>query len=230
MKDLAENLPKKAWKKLRRPPRYETKNGEERQRPVNVKEGIVHERGFEVLHLQSEEIAEFEYQPTKCKRSYRMVVVRKNISHEQGEKRLFDEIRYFFYITNDRGSTAAEVVFSCNDRCDQENLLEQLKNGVRALRAPVDNLLSNWAYMVMTALAWNLKAWAGLWLPEGGRWAKKHRQEKQAVMRMDFRTFLNYFIRIPCQIVRTGGQLIYRLLNWNPWFNVFRRLAIQLHC
>ena len=37
---------------------------------------------------------------------------------------------------------------------------------MRALQAPVDNLVSNWAYMVMTALAWNLKAWLALQLPE----------------------------------------------------------------
>jgi hypothetical protein len=35
---------------------------------------------------------------------------------------LFDEYRYLFYITNDRTMTAEEVVFSANDRCDQENL------------------------------------------------------------------------------------------------------------
>ena len=41
--------------------------------------------------------------------------------------RLFEEYRYFFYITNDRTMTAEEVVFSANDRCDQENLIAQLK-------------------------------------------------------------------------------------------------------
>ena len=56
----------------------------------------------------------------------------------------------------------AEIVFAANDRCDQENLLAQLKGGVRALHAPVDNLTSNWAWRVMTALAWNLKAWLAL--------------------------------------------------------------------
>jgi hypothetical protein len=188
------------------------------------------DRQFEVLNLQSEEVAEFDYQPTECKKAYRMVVVRKNISHEKGEQRLFDEIRYFFYITNDRESTPAEVVFSCNDRCDQENLIEQLNNGVRALRAPVDNLFSNWAYMVMTALAWNLKAWWALWLPEKGRWAEKHHGEKQELLKMDFRTFVNTMMKIPCQILRTGGRLIYRLLGWNRWLGVFRRLAVALRC
>ena len=44
-------------------------------------------------------------------------------------------------------------------------MIEQLKNGVNAMRMPVDDLLSNWAYMVMSALAWNLKAWYGLLSP-----------------------------------------------------------------
>ena len=226
---IASLLPENEWEKLKRPPRYEVST-KPRERPDNVKDRIVCEREFDVLRLKSEEVAEFDYQPTKCRQSYRMIVVRKNISVEKGDRRLFDDVRHFFYITNDRDSTKAEVVFSCNDRCNQENLIEQLSNGVRAFQAPVDTLLSNWAYMVMTSLAWNLKAWWALWLPESGRWATKHRAEKQQVLRMEFRTFLNSFMNIPCQIIRTGRRLVYRLLNWNPWLGVFRRLAVELHC
>lgn len=229
LEEIAENLPQTAWKKLRRPARYEVRT-RKRKRPDKVKDQIVRERDFDILRLKSEEVAEFEYRPTKCKKSYRMIVVRKNISKEKGHRHLFDTIRYFFYITNDWDSSAAEVVFSCNDRCNQENLIAQLSGGVRALQAPVDNLMSNWAYMVMTSLAWNLKAWWALSLPEKGRWAAKHRKEKQTVLRMEFRTFVNYFIKIPCQIVQGGRRLVYRLLNWNPWLPVFARLANVLKC
>jgi hypothetical protein len=226
---IAETLPPAAWKKLKRPPRYDVKT-EPRQKPENVKQRIVRRREFEVLALESEEVAEFDYSPTKCKKTYRMVVVRKNISHEKGEQRLFDEIRYFFYITNDRhGTTEEEVVFEANQRCDQENLIAQLAGGVRALSAPVDNLHSNWAYMLMTALAWNLKAWWALWLPERGRWRDKHRAEKQRVLRMEFKTFLNAFIKLPCQIVRTGRRLVYRLLAYNRHLPLFFRLCDALH-
>ena len=75
---------------------------------------------------------------------------------------LFEPDRYFFYITNDRTTPASEIVFLANDRCDQENLIAQLKGGVKALAMPVDDLVSNWAYMVMASLAWSLKAWSGL--------------------------------------------------------------------
>ena len=75
-----------------------------------------------------------------------MVVLRKKISVEQGMQRLFEEYRYWFYITHDRVGTAEEIVFQANDRCHQENLIEQLKNGVQAMRNPLDNLHSNWAW------------------------------------------------------------------------------------
>lgn len=226
---LADELPKTRWKKLKRPAKYQVKT-RPRRKPRRVKEEIVQQRGYENQILQYEEVAEFDYKPVACKKTYRMIVLRKNIRVEKGQQRLLDTSPYLFYITNDRESSASEVVFSCNDRCDQEKLIEQLRNGVRALRAPVNNLLSNWAYMTMTALAWNLKAWSALWLPEKGRWSKQHRQEKQNVLRMEFRTFINSFIAIPCQIIRSGRQVIYRLLNWNPWMSVFHRLAVELRC
>ena len=117
------------------------------------------------------------------------------------------EIRYFFYITNDRTALREEIVRHANDRCNQENLIAQLKNGVSAMRMPVDTLVSNWAYMVMAALAWNLKAWYALSLPASGRWKKEHSREKQRVLRMEFKKFRNLFIMLPCQIVKTGRQL-----------------------
>ena len=229
LKEIADKLPETAWKKLSRAPRYKVKT-DPRRKPANVKRRIIREREYEVLRLQGEEYAEFDYQPTACGRSYRMIVLRKNISHEKGEKRLFDEIRYFFYITNDRKIKAEGVVFEANDRCDQENLIAQLTGGVRALSAPVDNLLSNWAYMVATALAWNLKSWWALWLPETGRWHDKHAAEKAQILGMEFKTFLNAFIKIPCQIIRAGRQLVYRVLSYNPNLSVFFRMASVLRC
>lgn len=227
--DTAENLDETKWTRLERLLRY-TPRTAPRPRPENVKERIVRQREFKNIRLTSEDVAEFDYQPTSCEKTYRVVVVRKNLSVEKGEQMLFDDVRYFFYITNDRKMSASDVVFSANDRCDQENLIAQLKNGVRALQAPVDNLVSNWAYMVMGSLAWTLKAWFALSLPETGRWASKYKAEKRKVLRMEFKTFLNAFIRVPCQIVRTGRRIVYRLLAWNPWQDVFLRGVDALRC
>lgn len=219
---LADALPADAWQPLvRRPPSVvETPP---RARPTNVKEATIVARDFKNLRLEAEAVAAFAYRPAACATPYRMVVVRKNISVEQGAHRLFDEIRYFFYLTNDHATPAAEIVFLANDRCQQENLIDQLKHGVGAMRMPVDTLRSNWAYMVMAALAWSLKAWFALLLPETGRWATRYRTEKAAVLRMEFKAFLNAFMRVPVQVVRTSRRLVYRLLGWNPWQHVFLR-------
>jgi hypothetical protein len=211
---------------VRRPP-YEIQT-EPRQRPLNVKAATIVEREFKNLRLEAEAVAEFPYRPTACETTYRMVVVRKNMSVERGEHRLIDQIRYFFYLTNDRATGAAEAVFLANDRCNQENLIDQLKHGVGAMRMPVDTLLSNWAYMVMTALAWTLKAWFALRLPATGRWAVRYAAEKAAVLRMEFKAFRNAFLLIPVQVVRTSRRLVFRLLAWNPWQAVFLRGVDQL--
>jgi hypothetical protein len=224
---IVEKLPRREWKRLERQVKREIKTAP-RKRPENVKERIVEEREFENIRLEGEWVAEFEYQPVKCKKPYRVVAVWKDLEIWKGQKVLFENAKCFFYITNDWDSEPEAIVFEANGRCNQENLIEQHKNGVHALTAPVDNLVSNWAYMVMASLAWSLKAWAALLLPERGRWKKKHRREKYKLLRMDFSTFQNAFINVPAQIVRTGRRIVYRLLSWNGWQNPFFRLLDQL--
>jgi hypothetical protein len=225
--EIAENLPKSAWKELDRPPKYAVKT-RPRKRPENIKQQIVEQRQFEDIRLAKEYVAKFTYRPAKCRNNYSVVVVWKDLEVYQGQKKLFDDSVCFFYITNTWGMDSEDVVFGANDRCDQENLLQQLKSGVRSLSAPVDNLVSNWAYMVMASLAWSLKAWAALMLPEEGRWEEKHREEKRKLLRMDFTTFRRALMNIPAQIIRTAGKILYRLLAWNPWQHVFFRLLDQL--
>ena len=225
--EIVENLPERAWKRLQRRARYEVKT-KTRKRPRNVKEKIVIEREFENKRLVNEYVAEFSYRPGNCQKDYRVVVVWKDIEVFKGQLKLKDDFVCFFYITNDWTSTPEEIVFDANDRCDQENLIEQHKNGVHALKAPVDNLTSNWAYMVMASLAWSLKAWSALLVPVHGRWKEKHEREKKTLLRMDFVTFRNAMINIPAQIIRTSRKIIYRFLAWNPWAPVFFRLMDQL--
>ena len=218
----ALELEESAWKPLERRAKYRVKT-KQRQRPENVKKRIVKERGYKNRGLEFEHVAEFRYRPTASKRSYRMIVLRKNISVQKGEFELFDDVRYFFFITDDMRLSPRSLVFKANDRCNQENLIEQLKNGVHAMRMPVDNLVSNWAYMVMASLAWSLKAWLALSLPERGRWNEKYKTEKASVLRMEFRKFVDEFVRIPVQLVKTGRRLVFRLLAWNRYQHVFIR-------
>jgi Transposase DDE domain group 1 len=199
-----------------------------RARPRSVKDAIVRERNYKTLRQTAQDVVEFSYRPGKCKRDYRVVALRKNISVERGENVLFSEYRYFFYITNDPDMTADEVIDQARQRCNQENLISQLKSGVRALHAPVNTLNANWAYMTIAALAWSLKAWCALLLPVIPRWAERHHEQRRRLLTMDFRTFQTAFIEIPCQIITTGRQVRWRTLTYNPWLPAFLRLTDTL--
>ena len=137
-----------------------------------------------------------------------MVVVRKNISKSKGERILLDEVRSFFYITTRRDLSAAEVVRLANARCDQENVVAQLKSGVNALRVPVYDLVSNWAYMVIAAVAWNIKNWFAMMMH-----LKADRRKYAA---MEFRRFVREMILQPCQVIRRARRTTLRIIGWNP--------------
>jgi hypothetical protein len=217
----AEALSERSWRPLERLPKYEILT-EPRRRRERVKEQIVVQKGYRNQKPVAEHVSDLTYQPHQCGRKYRLVILRKNLSVQKGEQVLFDEVRYFFYLTNRWDLNVEEVVSLANDRCDQENVIEQLKNGVNAMRMPVDDLLSNWAYMVMAALAWNLKAWYGLLVPD--------RERGLELVRMEFRRFLQAIILLPVQILRAGRKIVYRVLSYNGWlkdfFATFKRITV----
>ncbi len=199
----------------------------ERKRPLNVKSKIVEKRGYKNLITTNEEITEFPYTPYFCEDEYRIVAIRKTITEEKYGRPLFEEYRYFFYITNDDSLSMYDVVYEANKRCDQENLNEQLQNGTRSLKAPLGDLLSNWAYMVITSLAWSLKSWMALTMPKGDVSEAVSRGEKSEIIAMEFRGFINHFIKIPAQVLTTGRKLICRLLAWKPKLDTFLRFALE---
>ena len=204
----AEALSEKDWRLLERA--HEAPTGE-RARPDNVKQAIIAERGYTQFVGDEEKVAEFSYRPAACKHTYRVIGLRKLIRVEKHQQLLFYERRFFFYITNVRKAElpATEVVLQSNARCNQENLIEQLKNGVQAMRVPSDGLVANWAYMVIGSLAWNLKIWLGLCLPKG--------EPAREIRRMEFRRFLNNVMLIPCQVLSTARHMVLRILTYTPW-------------
>jgi Transposase DDE domain group 1 len=209
---LAEGLSERSWRALERLPQYEILT-EPRSRRERVREQIVVQKGYLNQKLLAEHVSDITYRPQKCGRDYRLVILRKNISVQKGERALFEEVRYFFYLTNRWDLSVEQIVGLANGRCDQENVIEQLKNGVNAMRMPVDDLVSNWAYMVMAALAWNMKAWYGLLVPD--------RERGLELVRMEFRRFMHAIILLPVQIIRAGRRIVYRLLGYNGWLKDF---------
>ena len=204
----ADALPESCWRRLQRPAPDTNTTGAARARREDVKAAIVTEREYLDLRLNHEDVAEFTYQPGKCARSYRVIALRKNITRARGEHALIDEIRYFFYITTLTEPTCQQVVELANERCDQENVISQLKSGVNALRVPLYDLISNWAYMVIAALAWNIKSWFALMM---------HRKtDRRDYIRMEFRRFLNTVILIPAMIIRRARGITIRLIGYTP--------------
>jgi Transposase DDE domain group 1 len=208
LRSRAEALDETAWTRLARPGRPEPISGQTRTRRQNHKQRIVTERGYLNIRLNGEDVAEFDYQPGKCARPYRVIALRKNLTKTRGENALMDEIRYFFYVTTRHDLTAAQVVACANERCDQENVIEQLKNGVNALRVPLYDLVSNWAYMLIAALAWNLKSWWAMML--------HHKADRREYIAMEFRRFINSVIIIPAMITRRARTITIRVIGYHP--------------
>jgi hypothetical protein len=217
--EKAASLAAAAWQRLKRPAAYQVKT-QQRTRPKQVKEVVVRQKGYKNIRLVSEDVAEFSYRPGACTKDYRVVVLRKNLVIDRRGVQVEEQVRYFFYITNERDWSMPAVVYFANDRCNQENLIAQLKSGVKALRLPSNTLLGNWAYMVIGALAWSIKAWLALLQPR--------RHDQQALLCMEFRQFLQAWLCVACQIVRAGRQIIYRVLQYNEWVPVLLRTAERL--
>jgi hypothetical protein len=215
----ATALPATAWQPLSRPARYPVATTP-RRRPARVKQEVVRRKGYTDIRLLREEVAEFDYRPGPCGRDYRVVVLRKHLVLEKKGEKVGEEVRYFFYLTNERAWERPAVVYFANDRCNQENLVGQLKSGVRALRAPVNTLEANGAYMVIASLAWSVKAWLALLQPRAG--------VRQLLLTMEFKRFLQEVVLLPCQVVRSGRRLVYRLLQWTPWVDVLCRAVEAL--
>ena len=234
LKDRADALPddeyellvRKAERALAERGQTKTPTKKTRAKQPRVKEGIVRERGYYNIKLESEEIAEFEHTPNRAKKAYRMIVLRKNIIEERGQLSLGTNIRYFFYVTNDPDLPIDQVVFHANERCNQENLIAQLKSGVNSLKGPLNKFVANWVLMVTASLAWSLKAWMALLLPSSpDHPPKEDEAERNRLLRMDFRTFVLHFMMVPTQIMNKGRQLIYRALAWRPNLALLFRAA-----
>lgn len=190
--EMAEKLPENAWRPFsahaaeRAAPRVAPRL--RRRKRARQRRRIAREREYKTLATTDQWVAEFQYTiPRHTKagdfpadltgRTYRVAVKRQRVEESQGQKHLLTEYRYRFVITNipPRDMDAGEVLCFAYGRCDQENFIEQFKNGIAALRMPTGELLANSAFLLAGQLAWCLRAWLSLLaLPkETARWEWK---------------------------------------------------------
>jgi len=196
---LFEALPGEAWKPYRQRKKNEVSACKRRRRGRNRRQERVRARIKRDLQLEKQWIAEIPYRPDRSDRTYRLIARYQEIEeYEQGY--LFMLTRFRFILSNLPSSVSAEKVMDLTyQRCDQENLIEQLQNGVTAMRMPTGGLLSNAAFMTCARLAHNLKPWlAQLALP-------------RETMRWEWKRFRRAFVYCAARVVHTARQTHVRI-------------------
>ena len=222
---IAENLPENEWERLNK---KEETFKKERKKKAGVKAEQVIKRRYKTKTQKEAYVGEFSYRPTKCENEYRVIVVKKLLEITEGQELLFDDYEkmYLFYITNITDMDAVELVEFIHGRCNHENKIEQMDNGIHGLKMPAAEFLANWAYMIIAAMSWNIKSYLGLLLPD--------KSCGRRIIACEFKSFQNMLVNIPCLILNKGRQIVYRYLDCSQWietvfalFDVLKQLRLS---
>ena len=202
LKDDAAALPEKAWKPFRpRPHHRPCEESKRRQRRPNHRASRVEAHDKRDLKLEKQWVAEFDYMPKRSKKTYRVVVRRQKITERMVGGELFDLWRYRFAMTNIRDRSATEILHFTYKRCDQEKTIEQLQNGIAAMRMPTGGAMANAAFLTIARLANNLKPWIAQLARLG------------EVIRWSWKRFRHHFVYVAARVVHTGRRAVLRILG-----------------
>ncbi|MDA1082804.1 MAG: IS1380 family transposase [Gemmatimonadetes bacterium] len=160
------------------------------------------QRGYKERLQTKQWVAETTYQPPGQPNVYRLVVRRKLIEHRKGQTHLFDAYEYAWVVTNLPDNFGAEdVIDHTYQRCDQENVIEQMGSGLAGWRMPVAEFDGNCAWLEIARLAWNMGKWiAQLVLPA-------------EVVRWEWKRFRLHYILVPAQLIKRARQLWVRIMG-----------------
>ncbi len=205
--EKVEKLPESAWKPFRaHPERHPTKRRQtkvrRRKRPRHRRR-MARKRGYRTLTTTSQQVAEFSYQMSRAgeppyrdvaDRRYRVIAKRQRVQVRERQDELFEEYRYRFAITNisAKEMKADEVIRFTYGRCDQENTIEQMKNGIASMRMPTGELLANAAFLMCGQLAWCLRAWLSLLALPG------------ETLKWEWAWFRHAFVHVAAKITKSG--------------------------
>jgi hypothetical protein len=204
----AEGIPESAWKPFRTRAHREREaqrarpGFEPRRKKRNRRRRRARQRGYTDLKLVRQWVAEISWTPPGSEKTYRMILRRQRIEHSEGQEHLFDFYRYRYVVTNLPASwSAQEVIDATYQRCDQENVIEQMGRGVALWRMPVAEFEGNCAWLEIGRLAWNLGKWiAQLALsPEVVRW--------------EWKRYRHAFVTLAAEVIHRSRQ---RWLRFSP--------------
>lgn len=194
---IAEEITPSAWKPFHT--KESRKGGETRKKRKNVRRSRCRARKKRDMNLKRQWVAEVDYRPARSTSSYRLIVRKQKIQTAGRGGELFDEYRYRYVLSNLPKSVGTEAVVRLTyGRCDQEKVIEQLKNGVSAFRMPLGQEHANAAFLKIAAIAHNLKAWlAQIVLPE-------------ECVRWEWKRFRHSFVYVAARVVRSARQVVVR--------------------
>jgi hypothetical protein len=216
--EKAAALPDKAFRPFltraerRRQQRRSEPGYRRRQKKRNHRRQRSRERGYKERLQTKQWLAETTYQPPGQPNVYRLIVRRKLIEHRKGQVHLFDDYEYAWVVTNlpDELFSAEDVVDHTYQRCDQENVIEQMGSGLAGWRMPVapgcgvspqTEFDGNSAWLEIARLAWNIGKWiAQLALPD-------------EVVRWEWKRFRLHYVLVPAQLIKRARQWWVRLMG-----------------
>ncbi|MEJ2131015.1 MAG: IS1380 family transposase [Gammaproteobacteria bacterium] len=188
-----------------------------RRKKRNLRRKCARQRGFDEMRLVKQSLAETSYRPEGQPNAYRLIVRRQLIENHKGQQHLFDEHRDRYVVTNLPASVTAEQVIDMTyERCDQENVIEQMGSGLAAWRMPVAEFDGNAAWLEIARLAWNL-----------GKWIAQLALDDE-VVRWEWKRFRLHYVLVPAQLIKRARQMWVRLMGArstiDPLFLAFHAL------
>ena len=100
------------------------------------------------------QVAEFSFAPAR-RAPHRYVVKRQQVREKSGEWRW----RYHVVVTNDERRSAKKLMQWALGRCAMENLIKEHKHDFGFEKLPSQRFHANWAWLLVSQLAWNIVAW-----------------------------------------------------------------------
>jgi len=211
---LVEAIAESAWKPFRtrahreRVERRKHPSYASRRKKPNRRRRRARARGFTEKQLVKQWVTEVALTDPDGK-PYRLVIRRQLIEHREGQRMLFDEYRYRYIVTSLPASVSTQdAVDLTYERCDQENVIEQLGSGLAAWRMPVAEFDGNSAWLEIARLAWNLGKWIALLaLPT-------------EVVRWEWKRFRQAFVHVAAQVIRRSRQIVLRFSAAHRWYQL----------
>jgi hypothetical protein len=145
----------------------------------------------------------------------RYVIKRTKIKDKKG----VESWRYHIVITNDHRRTPKRLMEWALKRCGMENRIKEHKNDFGFEKMPSKKYHANWAWLLISQLAWNLFHWfKRLCLPE-------------ACQRMTLGTLRHRLLKVAAKIVHQSRQLFLVLSKENlfqDWWSFALKKLAQL--